>query len=804
MSDPHLPGTNGTALPAGAEQAAYLVYGQIAEEVNACLAAGRTPDVEALAERHPPLAAQIRELVGALLLLHQVGPEGEAPPPPVCTPGMLGDFRLVREVGRGGMGIVYEAEQLSLCRRVALKVLPFAWTLNPRLLQRFKNEARAAAQLHHTHIVPIYSVGCERGVPFYAMQFIEGQSLAEVIRNLRGLAGLDESDGAADDTKVIALADATLPAEAGVTVAAALSTLRSSGGGAYFRAVAEFGVQAAEALEHAHQLGVIHRDIKPGNLLLEAGGQLWVSDFGLAQFQSDAALTTTGDVVGTLRYMSPEQALAKRGLVDHRTDIYSLGSTLYELLTLRPAFNGQDREELLRQIVFDEPRPFRRVDPAIPADLSTVVSKAMAKAVEERYATAQEVADDLRRFLEHRPILARPPALGERIIKWARRHRPVVAAALVLLVLAAVGFAASTALIGRAQWKTEEALHQLRDEQARTEAAYQAEAAQRARAEENFRQAHRMLDFFTQVGADELADQPDMQELRRKLLAASLAYYQDFIEQRPDDPATQAELAASHLRVAGILHELGARSEALVALEQARHIQEQLLREHPSSSEIRRGLSAIYRGFGRMRDGGRFHLLTLESVQHELKLTAEQVRQVALLAGQRREAVRGARELSPDRWHARFDELAAQEKTLIDALPPEQARRLQQIAWQQRGTRALGDSEVAEALGLTAAQRERVRTIQDEARRAMRALGHPRNAHRNRPRSLEDAWKGTREQLLAILTPEQKAKWKEMTGEPFKGQTKRRPGFGSEHGQGRSSRGHDAPVKDKRPNRDPT
>src|SRR5262249_49860596 len=216
-----------------------------------------------------------------------------------------------------------------------------------------------------------------------------------------------------------------------------LTTEGSVRGKAFFRAVAQVGVQAAEALEHAHQLGVVHRDVKPGNLLVDGHGHLWVSDFGLAQFQSDVALTATGDVVGTLRYMSPEMALAKRQLVDHRTDIYSLGATLYELLTLQPCFDGRDREELLRQIAFGEPRPPGKLNPGIPPDLEPVVLKAMAKRVEDRYTTAQELADDLRRFLEHRPVLARRPTLLERASKWARRHQPMVATAVVLLLLAA-------------------------------------------------------------------------------------------------------------------------------------------------------------------------------------------------------------------------------------------------------------------------------------------------------------------------------------------------------------------------------
>ncbi|HKB35005.1 MAG TPA: serine/threonine-protein kinase, partial [Gemmataceae bacterium] len=206
---------------------------------------------------------------------------------------------------------------------------------------------------------------------------------------------------------------------------------------AYFRAVARLGVQAAEALDYAHQLGVVHRDIKPGNLMLDGRGDVWVTDFGLAQLQQgEASLTLTGDLVGTPRYMSPEQALAKRVVIDHRTDVYSLGVTLYELLTLQPAFPGNDRQELLRQVAFEEPPLPRKASRAIPQELETIVLKAMEKNPAERYATAQELADDLRRFLEDQPVRARRPTPLQRAVKWGRRHPSLVGATGAVLLLA--------------------------------------------------------------------------------------------------------------------------------------------------------------------------------------------------------------------------------------------------------------------------------------------------------------------------------------------------------------------------------
>jgi serine/threonine protein kinase/WD40 repeat protein len=413
------------------------------EEYLAALEGGQTPDRCDFARRYPDLAEDLAECLDGLELMHAASPSSadDPTPQPSSLVGVpLGDYRILREAGRGGMGVVYEAEQLSLRRRVALKVLPFAATLDAKQLQRFRNEAQAAAHLHHPNIVPVYAVGCERGVHYYAMQFIDGQTVAALIAHLRRHAGVS-AGGETDETnsedtgppapELVAPAaptDSTQPA-------AVFSTQRPAQGPGFFRTAAAFGVQAASALEHAHQTGVIHRDVKPANLLLDARGNLWVTDFGLAQVHGQAGLTLTGDLLGTLRYMSPEQALAHHGLVDHRSDVYALGATLYELLTLRPAVPGVTREEVLRHLLLDEPRPLRRVNPAVPVELETVVLKAMAKSPEERYATAQELADDLQRFLDDRPIQARPPSVAQRARRWLRRHRPLAAA----VILTAAG-----------------------------------------------------------------------------------------------------------------------------------------------------------------------------------------------------------------------------------------------------------------------------------------------------------------------------------------------------------------------------
>jgi serine/threonine protein kinase/Tfp pilus assembly protein PilF len=454
--------TESVAPPDAALEA---LLGRVADEFTERLNRGEQPDIEDYARRYPDIGGLLRQVLAALQVMGPADLDpaaaGGGPEARESLRGCLGDYRILREVGRGGMGIVYEAEQVSLGRRVALKVLPFAAALDGKQLQRFKHEAQAAAHLHHTHIVPVHAVGSERGVHFYAMQFIDGQTLADLIQGLRRQAGLPAGQQPTASTAAHVPAPGPRPSGSGSASpsppppdgrgpedtaprpAAKAATEPSTRGPAFFRTAARLGIQAAEALEHAHQLGVVHRDIKPANLLVDGGGNLWVTDFGLARFQENAGLTLTGDLVGTLRYMSPEQALAKRVLVDHRTDVYSLGATLYELLTLEPALNGRDRQEVLRQIAFEEPRPPRRLSRSIPPELETIVLKAMEKDAAERYPTAQELAEDLERFLKDESIRAKRPGLVQRVRKWSHRHRPVVRAGAVCLLVMIAAVAGS-------------------------------------------------------------------------------------------------------------------------------------------------------------------------------------------------------------------------------------------------------------------------------------------------------------------------------------------------------------------------
>jgi serine/threonine protein kinase/Flp pilus assembly protein TadD len=446
---------------------------EIVAEITDRLHTGGPVDVEAYLNRYPELADRLRPLLAALDVLAQFSSSGGSGWPsgkPVdgeAMGGTLGDFRIVRQVGRGGMGIVYEAEQISLRRRVALKVLPFAATMDPRHLQRFHNEAQAAASLHHTNIVPVYFVGCERGVHFYAMQFIDGQPLSEVIRQLQQM---EKKAPTKEGEAAIASGPARVAAASTPAPAAELTPLTDNGQRHrdFFRKAAELGIQAAEALDQAHQLGIVHRDIKPANLMLDIRGKLWVTDFGLAHMQhGEASLTMTGQAVGTPRYMSPEQASAKRIPVDHRTDVYSLGVTLYELLTLRPAFTTEDRQELLRQIIFEEPVPPRRLNRAIAPELETIILKAMEKDPTNRYAAAKGLADDLRCFLDDRPIQARRPSLLQRLRKLARRYRTAT------ISIAACLLVSLTVLAGSIGWSVADRAARRRAVEAKAESAFE-------------------------------------------------------------------------------------------------------------------------------------------------------------------------------------------------------------------------------------------------------------------------------------------------------------------------------------------
>jgi hypothetical protein len=593
--------------------------------------------------------------------------------------------------------------------------------------------------LHHTNIVPVYGVGCERGVHYYAMQLIEGHNLAAVIEEMRrteptgpflptpspggGAGAVDQGAGRATGqdgpeplaTTPVSAAPTTPPpaAQTRPEFGAQLSTMRSGRPADFFGTVARLAAQAAEALDYAHGLGIIHRDVKPANLLIDGHGNVWITDFGLAQFHADPGLTQSGDLLGTLRYMSPEQAGGQRVLIDQRTDVYSLGATLYELLTLRPIFDATDRQTLLHQILHEEPRPPRSPNRSIPPELETIVLKAVSKVPAERYATARDFADDLNRFLRFEPILARRATWAQRARKWMRRHPSVPAAATVLLVLLATGSLASAWVIRGEQKKTER---------------------RAAEAEAQYRLARRAVDDMIQLSEEELADKPHMEGLRRRMLTTALAYYAELIEQRRDDPEAQADLANTRARVKQILDDL-------VVLQGA----------------------------------GQFLLLRQPAVCDDLGLSGEQRYRVTELFGHFNEpgqrSVQAFHRLTPEQRRQEFLSMArAKEAAVERILTDTQLRRLKQIGLQLQGPSAYQEADVVTRLKLTAPQRERIRAIEAEMFLGALAPAHdgppgPQDRHK----AYEEKMRAACERARAVLTPEQAGQWRELAGEPYRG-----------------------------------
>jgi serine/threonine protein kinase len=589
---------------------------------------GERPTLEEYCRCHPELADEIREVFPVLIRMEDLRSDG----PEESTGGMgvhtatrlarLGDYRILREVGRGGMGVVYEAEQESLGRRVALKVLPDAALSDAKQVLRFEREARAAARLHHTNIVPVFGVGKDEGHHYYVMQFIPGMGLDAVLDELRrlrrGQGGASPSEPRAmsrsavsavevaqaivtgrflpaerangapsPDTTLAATDSAPLDYRAAVARqsedssvislpgASAESLARSDPDRTIFRSVARIGLQVAEALEYANRQGILHRDVKPSNLLLDPKGNVWVADFGLAKASDTEDLTHSGDIIGTVRYMAPERFAGK---CDARSDVYALGLTLYELLALRPAFASPDRHELMRRVMSEQPERLRGLVPHLPRDLETVVHKAIAREPIQRYPSAAALAEDLQRFLDDKPIKARRVTAVEQAWRWARRNPAVAALAASLLVALVVGLVGVTW-----QWR-----------QAAANLAVAVSANRKAQA--RFGLAMEAVRVFT-TGASEdvILKEKALEGLRKKLLGQSQTFYEKLrgsLQGETDRPSRAA--LADAMFDAGVLYaRVNSSREALETLRQSLSLRTAMITKQ-------RGDPAAWRELGRI------------------------------------------------------------------------------------------------------------------------------------------------------------------------------------------------------------
>ena len=482
-----------------------------AEEFVERFRRGEHPSISEYTQRFPEHADEINELLPGVVMMEQLKQQKHVEKQSSSTPHIhdsarqveqLGDFRIIREIGHGGMGVVYEAEQESLGRRVALKLLSIGKLASEKHLQRFEREAQAAARLHHSNIVPIFGVGAQDGLHYYVMQFIDGRGLDEILHHLtlaktatstNQPTGMASSKSAGEPsqsskadveakcqvepandlfsaaTELIAAAgnstddsiigagmtegidQDSLPTvklatsdSAAESNSDAISEMQSSMEGAsYWSRIANIGAQVADALHYAHGLGILHRDIKPANLLLDQTGHVWITDFGLAKLTEQDDLTRTGDIIGTLRYMAPEQF---RGDGEALADQFSLGLTLYEMLAMRPAYNETKRSKLLRQVTQDDPPPLRKLNPNVPRDLETIISKSITREPSQRYKDCGELAADLIAFIEDRPITARRVGFVERTWRWCRRNRLIASLSTIavcsLITAAICGWAA--------------------------------------------------------------------------------------------------------------------------------------------------------------------------------------------------------------------------------------------------------------------------------------------------------------------------------------------------------------------------
>ena len=500
------------------------ILAKIVDHFTVRLRAGQYPAIEDYQKRFPKLASEIEALLAPVAMIEQLK---SSPPHPavrnrrsldeVSSLQQIGSYQVVGEIGRGGMGIVFEAIHQSLGRRVAIKVMPTPLVNSKPYVERFKREAQAAARLHHTNIVSVFGVGEGEGYHYYVMDLVDGRTLSEVIFGLNHPGTSDstqdsfetrldvtkKSDSTSDQTIVTAQPGRqSVPSDSSSThsLEKANQTTNVPVKQNHFRWSARIGANIADALAYAHDSSILHRDIKPSNIILDGKGLVWITDFGLAKdSSSEINLTKTGDVIGTPQYLAPESL---EGKYDCRSEVYCLGLTLYELATLHPAYPSGSTAEVIRAIATTSPTSPRKLNHRIPIDLSTIIDKAISRDPNSRYQTADEMQQDLVAFVEGRPISARPPSTIENVVKWGRRN-PLAAAlsALSALLLTLVAVSASIGYLYTTDALEKEAIKSawLKEQQQQTELQRQAAVAARKEAEDS---EQKMQDQFDRAEAN--------------------------------------------------------------------------------------------------------------------------------------------------------------------------------------------------------------------------------------------------------------------------------------------------------------